>query len=57
MAELMCNAVGKVMAFPAVGLPAGGPLVDLFAKQYEDGSTSPAPTPCPQPPPLSGRCS
>ena len=37
MAELMCNAVGKVMAFPAVGLPAGGPLVDLFTKQYVDG--------------------
>jgi hypothetical protein len=37
MAELLCNAVGKVMAFPTVALPAGGPLVDLFTKQYVDG--------------------
>jgi Putative peptidoglycan binding domain len=37
MAELMCNAVGKVMAFPTIAMPAGGPLVDLFTKQYVDG--------------------
>jgi hypothetical protein len=37
MAELMCNAVGRVMAFPTVGMPAGGALVDLFTKQYVDG--------------------
>ena len=37
MAELMCNAVGKVIAFPTVAMPAGGPLVDLFTKQYVDG--------------------
>ena len=37
MAEMMCNAVGKVMDFPTVAMPAGGPLLDLFTKQYVDG--------------------
>jgi hypothetical protein len=37
MAEMMCNAVGKVMDFPTVGMPVGGPLLDLFTKQYVKG--------------------